>query len=196
MRISSPPAIGGAESAARSVCPSDDMSRRNASRCATACADGGGPSSLKSAKSDATRSAANFVRLAVVLDLRPCDDGIVLEDQRPAFVDGAFEDATLCLQRDERLDVVTHDPRQRQVRHRRRQVRDVEAQCAVATVDEQTLMMWRVARRLHRMNSRDDLAVTVDELHLAGGAQRLEVVRKVARGRTLVRVRRPLVLAE
>src|SRR3569833_2622454 len=89
MRISSPPAIGGAESAARSVCPSDDMSRRNASRCATACADGGGPSSLKSAKSDATRSAANFVRLAVVLDLRPCGDGGVRGGRRRAGGGGA-----------------------------------------------------------------------------------------------------------
>ncbi|MBA3466516.1 MAG: hypothetical protein H0T21_03840, partial [Gemmatimonadaceae bacterium] len=40
----------------------------------------------------------------------------MLENEQPVLIDGLLEDPPLRLKRDQWLDVVAHDPRQRQVR--------------------------------------------------------------------------------
>ena len=61
-------------------------------------------------------------------------------------VEGALEHASLGLERHERLHVVAHDPRQRQVRRRRAEVAE-EAGDLYPAIDQHTLVMRDVARR-------------------------------------------------
>src|ERR1041385_3809776 len=132
------------------------------------------------------------VRLTVMAELRPRGFHIVFEYDEPPFVHRPLQNPPLGLERHQRLDVVPHDPRQRQMGRGRRQIRDEERALAVR-LDQKTLMVGRVPRREDAMNAGDDLAIPIDELHLPARRQWFPVVREVARRRALIRVRRPLV---
>ena len=70
-------------------------------------------------------------------------DGIVLEHDRPSLARRFSPDAALGLERDERLDVVAHDPGQWYVRGGLREVREIE-QPVAPRLEQHTLMMRRV----------------------------------------------------
>ena len=56
----------------------------------------------------------------------PRNGSIVLEDHEPLLVERLLEDLALGLETDQRLYVVPHDPRERQVRMRRNDIPEVE----------------------------------------------------------------------
>ena len=75
------------------------------------------------------------VRLPVVGDAPEADDGVVLEEHGPPVLLCPAQQAPLALQRRQRLDVVPHDPGEREVRARRDDVAE-EAEALLAAGDE------------------------------------------------------------
>src|SRR5690606_26397792 len=98
-------------------------------------------------------------QLSVLLaDPPPCDRRVVLEDQEPVLLLRALHDRALRFQRYERLDVIAHDPRERQVRTGGHDVRKKDGGLA-GGLDEDGLVMRGVARRAQHGNAGDDLDV-------------------------------------
>ena len=71
-------------------------------------------------------SLSQPVHLPIMLHPAPGDRSIVLENDEPILVYSLLQDPSLCLQSDERLNVVPHDPRQRKMRLRRHNVAKVK----------------------------------------------------------------------
>src|SRR6266571_3240911 len=117
------------------------------------------------------------------------DRRVVLEDQPPPLGLSSLIDAPPRLERDEGLQVIAHDPRQRQMRCRGHQVRD-EARPLAAALDQDRLVIRDVSGRGESADARQDLRFSVDELE----RNAREVVGEVAARGALVRVAREVEL--
>src|SRR5690554_4746926 len=125
-------------------------------------------------------------QLSVLLaDPPPCDRRVVLEDQEPVLLLRALHDRALRFQRHERLDIIAHDPRERQVRTGGHDVGKKDRGLACG-LDEDGLVMRGVARRAQHGNAGDDLDVPFDQVELPRVHDRVEVVLEVARLDALV----------
>src|SRR5687768_10362309 len=113
-------------------------------------------------------------------DSSPGERRVVLEDQEPLFISGATQVFALRLERHERLDVVAHDPWEREVSSGRHEVAEVERSLA-ARLEERALVMRRGAGCTHDADPRDDLTVAFDEIEEARFSYRLVIVREIAR---------------
>ena len=104
------------------------------------------------------------------------------------------EKRPLECQRLHRIQVVTHDPRQRHVRGRRDQIRHEDGRLS-ARLDPHELMMRSVAASADRSHARHDLRIVVHERELARCRDGCEVVGGIARAIPFVRMLRILPLA-
>src|SRR2546422_257211 len=122
---------------------------------------------------------------ALPILLQPTRDRrrVVLEDQQPPLRLRPLVNAAAGLERDQRLQVVAHDPRHWQMSRRRHQVGD-EAGLLAAALDENRLVIRYMSRRGKPANAREDLRLAVDQLK--GDAR--EIMREVAAGGPLVGV--------
>src|SRR2546427_111811 len=117
------------------------------------------------------------------------DRRVVLEDQPPPLGLSPLIDAPPRLERDEGLQVIAHDPGQRQMRCRGHQVRD-EARPLAAALDQDRLVIRDVSGRGESADARQDLRFSVDELE----RNAREVVGEVAARGALVGVAREVEL--
>src|SRR5690606_9633820 len=126
-------------------------------------------------------------RRAVGVGIQPSPGGvgIVLEHQEPALLERAGPEAPLRLQRDERLEVVPHDPGQRQVRGGRADVGEEARRLAVA-LHEHRLVVRRVAGRGDHAHALRHGGLAVHEAPQAGLRDRPVIVLEVARADALV----------
>ncbi len=89
----------------------------------------------------------------------------MLEDEQPVFILGLFQDTAFCFQRNQRLDVVSHYPGQRQVCVRGNQVAEIEGAFAFR-LDEHTLVEGSVPGSWHDSDSFHDLFLAAHQLQL------------------------------
>src|SRR6266550_302021 len=121
-----------------------------------------------------------FPRQATGHDLR-----VVLEHQQPPLRLGPLVDPPPCLEGHEGLQVVAHDPGQRQMRRCRDEIGD-EAGLLPAAPDEDRLVIRDMSRRRQRVDPRQDLGFAVDQLK----RHALEVVGEIAARGALIGVPR------
>src|SRR6266404_9288106 len=91
------------------------------------------------------RAILETVRLPIMLEPTPRDRRVVLEHDQPVFVHRLLKNSPLRLERYERLDVVAHDPREREVGVRRNEIAQVES-ALPRRLDEDALVIGGVAR--------------------------------------------------
>src|SRR6266496_6790160 len=115
--------------------------------------------------------------------------GIVLEAQQPPLGLRSRVQPALRLERDQRLQVVPHDPGERQVRGRRHEIRE-EAGPLARALHQDRLVIGNVPRRRQAADPGKRLGVARYERERDG----LEIGRQIARRRALVRVARELKL--
>ena len=128
-----------------------------------------------------------------MFDVPPGHLGVVIKDHKPLLLEGTAQDPPFRLERDQRLDVVPHDPRERQVGDRRHQVAEQHGALA-ARLQQDALMVRCVAGGGNDPDPGDDIALAVHEVESTRFVDRHEVVVEVAGRRSLVDVRRVVVL--
>src|SRR5881397_752260 len=116
--------------------------------------------------------------------------GVVLEPQQPAFGFGPAVQPASRLERDERLQIVSHDPWERQMRAGRHQVRE-EAGALTAALHQHRLMVGDVTRGRQAANPGHHLGFAGYQVE----GYPLEIGRQIARRGALVPVTRKLELA-
>src|SRR5712664_2696799 len=125
-----------------------------------------------------------------VLCQSPRDDmGVVLENQQPLLRFGALIQPAARLERDERLQIVAHDPRQRQMGRRGHEI-GYKAGPLGAALDQDRLVKRDVTRCRDPANPPQDLRFAVDQLE----GHALEVVGEITAGRALIGMLRELEL--
>src|SRR3989441_6990722 len=87
----------------------------------------------------------------------------MLEDEEPLLGLRALVQPAASLERYERLEVVAHDPRKREVGGGRHDIRD-EACLLAAAVDKNGLVIRHVPRRRQGPNAGQDFHLAVDQL--------------------------------
>src|SRR2546425_7741809 len=107
----------------------------------------------------------------------------MLEDQQPLLRLCPLVQVPPRFERDERLQVVAHDPREREMGGGRHDVGD-EAGLLSAALDEDRLVIGNVSRRGETPNAGQDEGLAIDQLE----RHTLEVVRQIAARRTFVGV--------
>ena len=109
----------------------------------------------------------------------------MLEHEEPVFFSRPLPQTALRLEGHERLEVVSHDPRQRKVRGGRADVRE-EAGGLVVAADEHGLVVRCVPRCGHDADPFRHISLSFDQVPKPRLGDRLEVLQQVTRPDTLV----------
>ena len=107
----------------------------------------------------------------------------MLEYQEPLLGLGTLVEPTARLERDERLQVVAHDPRQRQVRRRGHEIRQ-KADAFATTLYQDRLVKRHVSGCRDTANALQDFRLAIDQLK----GHTLEIVGEIAARRSFVGV--------
>ena len=92
---------------------------------------------------------------------------IVTEKSEPSLPDDLGNPFLLIFERGHRVEIVTHNPRKREVRRGGHQIR--EEKCRLPAAGElHALHVGRVARHADHFHARDDRPIAFDERQLAG----------------------------